>query len=183
MEKVKILDLEFSSFLTKETLESRIAELAEAIDSDYQGSTVVFVAVLNGSFIFTSELVKRCRVDCEVNFIRVKSYENTTSTGKVTEIMGLESDLRGKHIIVLEDIVDTGLTLDTLLRKFAEEKPASIQIASLLMKPDKLQFPGLPLKYIGFEIPNDFVVGYGLDYNGLGRNLPCIYTLIMEKEG
>jgi hypoxanthine phosphoribosyltransferase len=177
MEKVKILDLEFTTFLTNETLESRIAALSEEIDSDYAGEHVVFVSVLNGSFIFASELVQRCRVDCEVNFIRVKSYENTTTTGKVTEVMGLDSSLSGKHVIVLEDIVDTGLTLDALLRKFAVEKPASIQIASLLLKPDNLQFPGLPLKYIGFEIPNDFVVGYGLDYNGLGRNLPHIYKL------
>ncbi|MGI4870803.1 MAG: phosphoribosyltransferase [Janthinobacterium lividum] len=158
------------------------AEIAEAIDqvavrlnSDYASRRPLFVVVLTGGFMFGTDLLKRFTGECEIVFIRVASYEGTGSTGQVQEILGLREDVQGRDIIVVEDIVDTGTTLHYLLPKLQAGRPASIEIAAMFFKPESLRYP-LTLNYIAKEIPNDFVVGYGLDYDGLGRNLPDVYV-------
>ncbi|ARS36347.1 hypoxanthine phosphoribosyltransferase [Pontibacter actiniarum] len=174
---VKIHDCEFSTYIFEEEIIARINILAEQIDEDYADKQPLFLAVLNGSFMFVSDLLKRVSVPCEISFIRLKSYQDMHSTGKVKELLGLTEDIRGRHVVVLEDIVDTGHTVHGLLQQLKEHNPASVEIATLLMKPECLQHQ-IEVKYVARSIPNDFVVGYGLDYNGLGRNLRDIYKIV-----
>lgn len=174
-----ILNKTFAPFLSRDVLEARISELASQISSDYQGQCPVFVVVLNGAFIFASDLIKKISIECEVTFIRLSSYTQTTSSGKVREIIGLEEKLADRPVIIIEDIVDTGLTMAMLVAQIRDKNPSSIQIATLLHKPEALQTK-VDMRYIGFEIDNKFVVGYGLDYDGLGRNLDEIYVLASE---
>lgn len=163
--------------MSEEEIIARITMLAEQIDRDYAGKQPLFLAVLNGSFMFASDLLKRVTIPCEISFIRLSSYQDMQSTGQVKEVLGLKEDVAHRHVIVLEDIVDTGHTVNNLLQQLKERKPASVETATLLMKPDCLQHP-LEVKYVAQTIPNDFVVGYGLDYNGLGRNLRDIYKIV-----
>lgn len=172
---VEILDRKFQPFISRDNIEARISELAASIAQDYAGKCPVFVVVLNGAFLFASELVKRIPLSCEISFIRVASYAGTTSTGKVKEILGLDGSLKDRDVIVIEDIVDTGLTMNMLLNQLREHQPSSIEVASLLHKPEALQTP-ITMRYLGFEIENRFVVGYGLDYEGVGRNLDALYV-------
>lgn len=173
---IRLLDLEFSSFIKVDTIQQRIAVLAAQINRDYAGKEVMFVSVLNGSFLFMADLFKQITVPAYIQFVRVYSYRGTGSSGKVNELMGLNETVKGRHVIVVEDIVDTGLTIHYIYRTIMAHEPASLKLASLLLKPDV--YGGNPeIDYIGFEIPNRFVVGYGLDYEGLGRNLPAIYQL------
>jgi hypoxanthine phosphoribosyltransferase len=173
---ITILDKEFIPFIHRETIEKRIAELATQINTDYDGRCPVFIAVLNGSFMFATELVKRIPLLCEITFVRFSSYVQTESTGNVRQIIGLEEKIAGRDVIIIEDIVDTGLTMTRMLGQIHSLNPASVEIVTLLHKPEALQSP-LSLRYVGFEIENKFVVGYGLDYEGLGRNLDAIYVL------
>ncbi|OKL41924.1 hypoxanthine phosphoribosyltransferase [Pontibacter flavimaris] len=175
--KIKIHDCEFSTYICEEEIIARITMLAEQLDKDYDGKQPLFLAVLNGSFMFASDLLKRVSIPCEVAFIRLASYQDMQSTGKVKEVLGLTEDVQHRHVVVLEDIVDTGHTVHGLLQQLRERGPASVEVATLLMKPDCLQHP-LDVKYVARSIPNDFVVGYGLDYNGLGRNLRDIYKIV-----
>ncbi len=177
MSTVKIKDKEFSTFISAEKIQARIAELALELNNDYQDKNPVFIGVLNGAFLFTADLFRCMKGDCEVSFIRVASYTGTQSSGAVKEVMGLSSDLKGRHLVLIEDIVDTGHTAVYLMETVKKLEPASVRFATLLLKPEALQHDFRP-DYIGFEIPNDFIVGYGLDYDGLGRNLNDIYTLI-----
>lgn len=174
---IQLHDCEFSSYIFEEEIIARINILAEQIDKDYAHKKPLFLAVLNGSFMFASDLLKRVNIPCEVSFIRLSSYQDMASTGKVREILGLTEDVHSRHVVVLEDIVDTGHTVHGLLEQLRAKNPASVEVATLLLKPDCLQHP-LDVKYVARTIPNDFVVGYGLDYNGLGRNLKDIYKIV-----
>lgn len=174
---IRLHDCEFSTYIFEEEIIARITMLAEKIDTDYQHKKPLFLAVLNGSFMFAADLLKRVSVPCEIAFIRLSSYQDMNTTGKVKEVLGLTENIEDRHIVILEDIVDTGHTVHGLLQKLAEQKPASVEVATLLMKPECLQHE-LTVKYVARTIPNDFVVGYGLDYNGLGRNLRDIYKIV-----
>ncbi len=175
--KVTLHDCQFSTYIFEEEIIARIQMLADQINQDYEGKNPLFLAVLNGSFMFASDLLKRVTVPCEIAFVRLSSYQDMQSTGKVKEVLGLVEDIKGRHVIILEDIVDTGHTLQLLEQQLLEKQPASLEVAALLVKPECLQYP-LELKYVAKNIPNDFVVGYGLDYNGTGRNLRDIYKIV-----
>mgnify|MGYP001250502798 CR=1 FL=1 len=173
---MQIEDKEFELYIPSAEIQKTISSVAERIKNDYQDKDVIFVGVLNGAFMFVSDLLKQIDFKCEVSFIKVASYEGTSSTGKVHELIGLVNDIKDKHVIILEDIVDTGLTLDKIYSMIDHDKPSSLEVASLLYKPNA--FNGKhPPKYVGFEIPNDFIVGYGLDYMEYGRNTVDIYKL------
>jgi len=176
---VKIHDLVFEPYIQNNVIQKRIEEIASALKKDFGDKKPIFLAILNGSFVFASDLARACDFDHEVSFIKLTSYEGTTSTGKVTTQIGLQEDLTDRDVIILEDIIDTGTTIYTFLPTLKKTNPKSITVVSLLSKPSALKYP-LEMHHVGFEIPNKFVVGYGLDYNGLGRNLKDIYQL---KEG
>ena len=173
---ITILDKNFTPFISRETIETRITEIAKQINTDYEGRCPLFIVVLNGAFLFATELIKNIPLSCEITFVRLSSYSQTESTGKVRQIIGLEEKIAERDVIIIEDIVDTGLTMTQLLAQIEDLKPRSIEIATLLHKPEALKKP-VEMKYIGFEIENKFVVGYGLDYDGLGRNLDALYVL------
>lgn len=173
---IQIHDKTFVPFISREAIEARLTLLAESIVLEYKEKCPLFIVVLNGSFMFASDLLKCINIPCEVTFIRLASYAQTESTGSVREIIGLNEDISGRDVIIIEDIVDTGLTMHQLINQINSKEPRSIQIATLLHKPDALCKP-LDMKYIGFNIQNRFVVGYGLDYDGQGRNLDAIYVV------
>lgn len=173
---MNVLDKTFRPFLSAEVLSERIKELATQINKDYIGKNPIFIGILNGSFMFASDLYKNITVPSTISFIKLVSYKGTTSTGTVITAIGLEEDLSDKDVILIEDIVDTGKTMKEFVATLHKQSPASIQICTLLHKPEALQHP-LDLKYVGFEIPNKFVVGYGLDYDGFGRNSQEIFQL------
>ena len=177
MRNVILKDKEFTLSYPSDEIQLDIDVLASKINSDLKDVRVpLFLSILNGSFMFTADLLKRFQYPCEVSFIKLASYEGTTSTGTINELIGLKEDIEGRTVIIIEDIVDTGRTLEKLIVELEKKKPAKILIATLLYKPDSYK-GNLKINYIGKTIPNDFIVGYGLDYDGLGRNLPDIYTL------
>ena len=176
MQTLTIKDKTFALFIPETEIKQRVAAVAQRIDQDMAGRTPLFLVVLNGAFMFAADLVRMISVPCEVSCIKLASYQGTQSSGAVTEVIGLHTDLQGRDVIIVEDIVDTGLTMRHLLDKLATLQPASLQVCTLLLKPGKLQTP-LDLRYVAMEIPNDFIVGYGLDYDEQGRNLKDIYTL------
>ncbi|MCG2616408.1 hypoxanthine phosphoribosyltransferase [Terrimonas sp. NA20] len=176
MALIKVLDKSFEPYLTEEMIQQRVKALAAQINEDYAGKRPYFVAILNGSFMFASDLFKHLTVDADICFIKLASYKGMQSSGKVLTSIGLDEDLFGKDVIIVEDIVDTGKTLHHFLPRLEHQQPQSLRIATLLHKPEATEFP-LSLAYVGFEIPNKFVVGYGLDYDGLGRNLKEIYQV------
>lgn len=178
MNNISIHHKEFEIFLENETICKRTRLIGIQLNVDYEDRCPIFIGVLNGSFLFMADLLKEVEIDCEVGFIRVASYLGTTSSGEIKETFGLPEDLAGKDVIIVEDIVDTGLTLQYILEKVNAQNPASVNVCSLLFKPTALLSPLKELTYVGFEIPNEFVVGYGLDYDGLGRNLKDIYRAI-----
>jgi hypoxanthine phosphoribosyltransferase len=177
MQHIRIHDKEFKPYLTEKQIQDRIQELGAEISKDYSGKKPLFIAILNGSFMFAADLFKSISIEAEICFIKLASYKGTSSSGHVITAIGLDVDLIGKHIIVIEDIVDTGKTLNAFLPKLYHQQPASLKIVSLLNKPEATRFP-VKIDYTGFVIPNKFVVGYGLDYDGLGRNIPAIYQLV-----
>ena len=174
---VQLGDLSFVPFISADRIAHRVKEMGQQITKDYQGRRPIILTILNGSFIFSSDLVRAINIDCDIQFMKVSSYEGTESTGKLTAVFDTLPDLKGQDIIIIEDIIDQGHTIDYLLHSLSEASPASIKIATLLLKPKAYKYQH-PIDYLGFEIPNDFVVGYGLDYNQMGRNLPSIYTLL-----
>ena len=176
MESVKIKDKEFELFLTQETIEKAIDEIAVKMNNDLAGKDPLFVCVLNGSFMFASELMKRISIPAEISFVRMSSYRGVMSTGKIKEIYGLEEDLKERTVVVVEDIVDTGHTMSLILDQLACDEPKEIRVATLLLKPEAMKVE-VPLDYVALEIPSDFIVGYGLDYDGYGRNLRHIYKI------
>ncbi|WP_316932306.1 phosphoribosyltransferase [Hymenobacter terrenus] len=167
----------FRPYLSAAQLDEAVTGLAARLSADYAGRQPLFVVVLTGGFMFASDLLKHFTGLCEIVFIRVASYEGTGSTGVVQEILGLREDVQGRHLIVIEDIVDTGTTMHHLLPTLLAKGPASVEIATLFFKPESLKHE-VDLRYVAMEIPNDFVVGYGLDYDGLGRNLPDVYVAV-----
>jgi len=171
-----IKDRKFTPFIEKKALEERIAAVGQKISQDYQDKNPLFVVVLSGAFMFAAELLKNVETPCEITFVRVSSYSKTESAGELTEVLGLKESIHNRHVIIVEDIVDTGLTMNKLLFQLSIQRPASIQVATMLFKPTALKTP-LSVKYVGFEIENRFVVGYGLDYDGYGRNLGEVYVL------
>ena len=177
MSVIKVHDKVFETFLSEETIQHKIKEIAAAINKDYKGKKPLFVAILNGVFMFAADLFKQLDVDAEICFIKLVSYNGMKSSGSVITAIGLVDDLYGKDVILIEDIVDTGKTLHQFLPKLLHQQPASLRVAALLHKPDSTIFP-LTIDYLGFSIPDKFVVGYGLDYDGLGRNLKEIYQLV-----
>lgn len=179
MEPITVKDLRFNISIPAEEIKKRIAELAAQISSDLKGRNPLFLAVLNGSFMFAADLMRGITTPCEISFVRLSSYTGTESTGTVHELIGLNEDLTGRTVVIIEDIVDSGLTMRELLSMLKTKNPADVRIASLLVKPGNLKVK-LDIPYCCFHIPNDFIVGYGLDYDGYGRNLPDIYTLVKE---
>jgi hypoxanthine phosphoribosyltransferase len=177
MATVKVHDKSFETYLDEGTILHRVKELAAEISAGYAGKRPLFIAILNGSFMFASDLFKHINIEAELCFIKLASYKGMKSSGNVVTSIGLEDDLFGKDVIIVEDIVDTGKTLHNFLPKLEHQQPSSLRIATLLHKPEATAFP-LKLDYVGFEIPNKFVVGYGLDYDGLGRNLKEIYQVV-----
>jgi hypoxanthine phosphoribosyltransferase len=177
MAMIKVHDKSFETYLSENTILQRVKELAEAISKDYAGKRPLFIVILNGSFMFAADIFKHLTLEAELCFIKLASYKGMKSSGKVVTSIGLEEDLFGKDVIILEDIVDTGKTLHNFLPKLIHQQPKSLKIATLLHKPEATEHP-LTLDYVGFQIPNKFVVGYGLDYDGLGRNLKEIYQLV-----
>lgn len=177
MGTVRIKDKTFKTFIPEAEIQQRVKAVADKINRDMQGKKPLFLAVLNGSFIFAADLMRYITIPCEISFIKLASYEGTASTGKVKEVMGISEDLTGRDIIIVEDIVDTGHTMRHMMESLGTRRPASLHICTLLVKPEKLQ-EELNIEYAAMEIPNDFIVGYGLDYDQQGRNLRDIYTIV-----
>ena len=176
MSTIQVLDKTFEPYLKEAAIQEKITELALQLNKDYAGKRPLFLSVLNGSFLFTADLFKQITIEAEVSFIKLASYKGTSSTGNVITAIGLDINVKDRHIIILEDIIDTGKTLHHYLPQLESMQPASIKIAVLLNKKEALQYP-VKIDYACFEIPNKFVVGYGLDYDGLGRNSKDIYQL------
>ncbi len=176
MTEVVIHDKTFVPFLSKELIRQRIIAIAAQINTEYAGKQPLLLGILNGSFIFAADLFRELTIDAEISFIKLASYKGTSSTGHVITAIGMEEDLHNRHIIIVEDIVDTGKTLSSFLPELRHRQPASIKIATLLTKPQALLHK-VQTDYVAFEIENKFVVGYGLDYEGFGRNLPDLYML------
>jgi hypoxanthine phosphoribosyltransferase len=174
---IQVHDKKFQPYLKAEEINQQIIRLATSIDKDYEGKRPLFIAILNGSFMFAADLFKELTIEAEICFIKLASYKGTKSTGNVITSIGLDESLRDRHVIIVEDIVDTGKTLSEFLPQLKDQRPASLKIASLLHKPEALEFP-LTIDYLGFSVPNKFLLGYGLDYDGLGRNLKEIYQLV-----
>jgi hypoxanthine phosphoribosyltransferase len=172
----QILDKSFKPYLTQSVIGEAIERIANQMNQDYSDKNPLFIAILNGSFIFASDLFKRINIPAEISFIKLASYQGTKSTGNVITAIGLETDLYDRNVIVLEDIIDTGKTLSAFLPQLEHQQPKSLKVCTLLHKKEATQFP-VTIDYLGFEIPNLFVVGYGLDYNGYGRNLDQIMQI------
>jgi len=177
---VKVHDRKFKRIISYETIVKRVEEIASEIRKDYKGLNPVFIPVLNGSFMFAADLVRALGFPCEIEFVDAKSYHGISSSGEVVIETFFRRSKEARHLIILEDIVDTGMTMEALLKTLEKENPASIEIATVLTKPDAL-IADVQVKYTGIEIGNEFVVGYGLDYDGLGRNLPGIYQEFVEE--
>lgn len=181
MSLIQVHDKKFTPYIDAATIEQRIREVAEAINQDYAGKRPIFIAILNGSFMFASDLFKHISIEAEICFIKLASYKGTKSTGNVITSIGLDEPLVDRHVIIIEDIVDTGNTLHKFLPQLHNQQPASLKIASLLHKPEALEYKELVIDYLGFSVPNKFLLGYGLDYDGLGRNLAEIYQLVDDS--
>lgn len=177
MATIRVHDKDFDIYLSESSIQERVKAIAETINDEYKNKRPLFIAILNGSFMFASDLFKYLTIDTEISFIKLASYRGMKSTGNVVTSIGLDVDLFQKDIIIIEDIVDTGKTLYNFLPKLKDHHPASLKIAALLHKPEATRFP-LTIDYTGFSIPDKFVVGYGLDYDGLGRNLREIYQVV-----
>ena len=174
--EIKIKDKTFITSIPEETILKRVRQVAETISRDYQDKNPLFLAVLNGSFVFAADLMRDISIPCEISFVKLASYQGTMSTGQVKEVIGINEDLADRDVIIVEDIVETGTTLKRMIETLGTRNPASVEICSLLFKPERLK-TDLSLKYVAFEIPNDFIIGYGLDYDQQARGLRDIYTL------
>lgn len=174
--KKQVLDKSFVPFLSKEEITNAIERMAEKINADYDGKNPLFIAILNGSFMFASDLFKKIEIPAEISFIKLASYKGTKSSGSVITAIGLETDVFERDVIIVEDIVDTGKTLSAFLPQLMHQQPRSLKVCALLHKKEATKFP-IEIDYMGFEIPDLFVVGYGLDYNGFGRNIDQIMQI------
>ena len=176
MPPIKLHDKEFEIYISEAEIQKKVKEIAGKINNEYKDLNPLFISILNGSFMFAADLFKQLQIDSEICFIKLASYKGMKSSGHIITAIGLDQDLYNRHVIIIEDIVDTGKTLDVFLPKLHHQQPASLKIAALLHKPEATEKP-ITIDYLGFSIPNKFVVGYGLDYDGLGRNLKEIYQL------
>lgn len=176
MNRITVHDKNFIPYLSEATILEKVKELAAKLDSDYAGKKPLFIAILNGSFMFTSDLFKYLTIEAEICFIKLASYKGTKSTGHVITAIGLDTDVTDRHVVILEDIIDTGKTMNEFLPQLRNQQPASMKVAVLLHKPEATVFP-VTIDYCCFSIPNKFVLGYGLDYDGLGRNIRELYQL------
>lgn len=177
MNEVRILDKKFRELISEQAIRKRIDEIALQINRDFTGSEVIFVGILNGAFMFAADLFRKTELNARITFVKLASYQGTSPSGSIKELIGWNEDLVDKKIIIVEDIVDTGATLERTVNELVIRNVSEIKIATMLLKPTAYT-RDIPINYVGFEIPNNFVVGYGLDYNGYGRNLPSIYTLV-----
>jgi len=184
LERIKVHDKQFVPYLSQQQIQAATANIAKQINHDYGKLPIheqpLFIGILNGSYVFAADLMRAINFDADISFMKVQSYVGTQSTQTLTTTIGLNKNINNRTVILIEDIVDTGNTLHRLIQNLAQYQPTTIKIATLLYKPDACQHPNLPLDYIGLSIPNKFVVGYGLDYNGLGRTYPHIYQLASE---
>jgi len=174
---VKVKDKEFEISISSATIETAVQRMADEINRDYADKSPLFLAILNGSFVFAADLIRKVTIPCQISFVKLASYSGTTSTNQVREMIGLNEDITGRHIIILEDIVDSGITLDHLIHDLEKLNPADVKVACFTFKPEAFK-KAFRIDYLGISIPNDFIVGYGLDYDGFGRNLPDIYKII-----
>ena len=177
MKKIKVKDLEFTVSITAKEIDKAAQKVADEINRDLKGKTPLFLVILNGAFMFAADLFKKINIECEVSFVKLSSYVGTKTTSTVRELIGLDEVLKDRYVVIVEDIIDTGITMENTIQKLKHLEAADVRIATLLFKPDAFQ-KNYPIDYIGMEIPNEFIVGYGLDYDGYARNLPDIYTLI-----
>ena len=177
MDSIQIKDKQFTVSIKEQDIQKEVIRVANEINRDLADKNPLFLSVLNGSFMFMADLLKHITIPCEISFVKLASYQGVTSTGVIKEVIGLNEDIAGRTVVIVEDIVDTGLTMQRLLETLGTRNPESIHIASLLVKPEKLKVD-LNIEYVAMEIPNDFIVGYGLDYDGFGRNYPDIYTVV-----
>ena len=181
MDTIQVLDKKFRISIPEAEILKRIDAVAAQINHDMAGKNPIFLAVLNGAFIFAADLIRRITIPCEISFVKLASYQGTTSTGKVTEVIGINEDLSGRTVIIVEDIVETGITIRQMMESLGTRNPESVHVCTLLLKPEKLTID-VDLEYVVMRIPNDFILGYGLDYNQQGRGLKDIYTLVPENE-
>lgn len=176
MDTIKIKDKEFKVFIPEAEVKQRVKAVAEQINKDMAGKNPLLLAVLNGSFIFAADLMREITIPCEISFVKLASYQGTTSTGEIKEVMGINEDLSGRTVIIVEDIVESGLTMKQMIESLGTRGPQSVHICTLLLKPERLKVE-LDIEYVAFSIPNDFILGYGLDYDQQGRQLKDIYVL------
>lgn len=176
MSTIKIKDKTFEVSLPEAQIKARIKELAQQMSRDLEGKNPLFLGVLNGAFIFAADLMREMTIPCEISFVKLASYQGTTSTGTIKEVIGINEDLSGRTVVIVEDIVESGLTIKRMMEQLGTRNPASVQVCTLFFKPDRLK-EDLKLDYVAFSIPNDFILGYGLDYDQQGRGLKDIYTL------
>ena len=179
MSTIKIKDKSFRISIPESEIKARVKALAQQISKDMEGKTPLFLGVLNGSFIFAADLMREMTIPCEISFVKLASYQGTVSTGKVKEVIGINENLAGRTIVIVEDIVESGTTMRRMIEQLGTRNPASVHICTLFFKPDKLK-EDLTLDYVAFRIPDDFIVGYGLDYDQQGRGLKDIYTIVEE---
>ena len=179
MSIVKIKDKSFRVSIPEAEIKNRVKLLAQQMSKDLEGKNPLFLAVLNGSFVFAADLMREMTIPCEISFVKLASYQGTTSTGKIKEVIGINEDLSGRTVVIVEDIVESGQTMKRMIESLGTRNPASVQICTLFFKPEKLK-EDLTLDYVAFRIPDDFILGYGLDYDQQGRGLKDVYTIIIE---
>lgn len=177
MDTIQVHDKVFAPSIPAADIMQQVRKVAQQINRDFEGQTPLFLVVLNGAFIFAADLMREVTVPAEVSFVKLASYEGTSSTGTVREVIGLNTDITGRPVIIVEDIVESGITMAHMIETLKKQNPLSIDICTLLLKPEKLEVK-LDIRYVAMEIPNDFILGYGLDYDGLGRGLKDIYTIV-----
>ena len=177
MDTVKIKDKSFRVSIPEAEIKQHVKALAEQMSKDLEGKNPIFLGVLNGSFIFAADLMREMTIPCEISFVKLASYQGTTSTGKVQEVLGINENLSGRTVVIVEDIVESGQTMKQMIESLGTRNPESVRICTLFFKPEKLK-EELNLDYVAFRIPDDFIVGYGLDYDGLGRELKDVYTIV-----
>ena len=177
MNKIELLDKKFELSITSSHIQNIISEIADRMNNDLKGKDIIFISILNGAFMFTADLCKKLNLNCQISFVKIASYKGTSTTGKVNKLIGINENLRNKTVIILEDIVDTGITLENIINQINEFEPNEIKIATLFFKSEVYQ-KKIQIDYIGMKIPDKFIVGYGLDYEGYGRNLEDVYTVM-----
>jgi hypoxanthine phosphoribosyltransferase len=177
MKTIRVKDKDFGLSIEAAVIQTAVSKVANEINKDLKDKNPLFLVVLNGAFIFAADLIRMVEIDCSVSFVKLSSYSGTFSTTHVRELIGLDEEVKGRTIVIVEDIIDTGITMDNMMLKLRGMGAADVKIAAFLFKPDAFR-KKFPIDYVGIEIPNDFIVGYGLDYDGYGRNLPDIYSII-----